>query len=175
MSHQNLAGSRKELVYLLLSSCIDHVHGPHTVRAEQTRGRAEKSADEGALRINLATMLAQMRAAQLGQRGSMFSFGLDWQSGHFFRRGSDGTAAIVATDNAGERWNAFAQFVDFPIIARHCSPPFPTGAFSIPWLVAATRLRTADKIPCSNAAGDGGHPGTVTSTGMTLQMPPRLA
>ena len=37
------------------------------------------------------------------------------------------------------------------------------------------RVEIAVRIPCNTAVGGGGHPGTVTSTGITLETPPQEA
>jgi hypothetical protein len=65
-SYEHLSRARKELMNLLLRSCVDHIHRPPAIRARQARCRPEEAADKRTFPVNLATMLTQMRAAQLG-------------------------------------------------------------------------------------------------------------
>ena len=104
---------------LLLGLGINHVHRPFAVGAEQTRGRPEEAANQRTLAVDLAAIRTQVRTAQIRKRMGMLGLGPGRQSCHFFGRSRHRPAAVVATDDAGKRRNALAQFVNFPIILGH--------------------------------------------------------
>ena len=108
---------------LFFGALIDHVHRPLSVRAQQTWRGAEQSADQRALVVDLAAVLAQMRAAQLGEGGIMLGLGLHRQPRHFGGRCGHRSAAIVAADDAGEARDATAQIVDLSIQSVQCGGP----------------------------------------------------
>lgn len=112
------------MVNFPLGSRIDHVYRPLAVGACQARGGSEQSADERALAVDLATVLAEVDAVQVVQRGGVFAFGFDGQPCHLLRGRGHRAAAVVAADDAGEGRNALAQLFDFSIVGGHGASPF---------------------------------------------------
>lgn len=131
-SQQHLPRVGQEMVNFPLGSRIDHVDRPLAVGACQARGGSEQSADERALAVDLATVLAEVDAVQMVQRGGVFAFGFDGQPCHLLRGRGHRTTAVVAADDAGEGRNALAQLFDFSIVGGHGASPFLLRTISRP-------------------------------------------
>ena len=76
-SYQHLPGTCQVAVDVVFGTRVDHVDRAHAVRAQQARRRAEQAADERPLAVGLATLFAQVRAAQVGQCRVVLGLGLD--------------------------------------------------------------------------------------------------
>jgi hypothetical protein len=64
--NQHLARRRKKLVDLLLCAWIDHHPGPFANWARESWRGSKQAADQRPLRVNGASILAKVRAAQRG-------------------------------------------------------------------------------------------------------------
>lgn len=118
---KHLPGAAKETMDFLLGISVDHVDRSLAIGAQHPWRGAKKTADQRALLIHLTTVLPQVRATELGQGGSVLSFRLDRQSGHFLCRHGDRATTIMATDDAAEGRNAPAQRLHrVDIRIRHC-------------------------------------------------------
>lgn len=117
--HQHLSGTSGEPVDLMLYPRIDHRRGTAAVRASQVRCCSEQPTDQGTLFVDLAPVRAEMGTLPLGKCCVMLGLALDGESGHFCRRSSDGSAAVVAPGYALERWNSEPKIADGLIVRRH--------------------------------------------------------
>lgn len=119
-SNQHMARLHKKTVYLLLYLRIDHHLRPLAIRTGESWRRSEQAADQRAYCIDLASIVTQVRAAQIGKRRLMFLVAFDWKPCHLFRGGGYRPAAIVTTGFALERGNMLSEKPDFLAVACHC-------------------------------------------------------
>lgn len=82
---------------LLLDFRIDHDLGSHPVWAGEAWRGAEQATDQRPFRVNLAAILAQVRAAVIGKGRRMRCLALDRKPRHLIGRSGDRPAAVVAT------------------------------------------------------------------------------
>jgi hypothetical protein len=104
-------------------TCVDHVNRTFAIWARQLRRCSEQTANKRAFAVNLATVLAQVDAVVIRQRGIVLRIGLYRQSGDFFRRSRDRATTIMTTDNAFERWDALPEIFDFFAVRSQTSMP----------------------------------------------------
>lgn len=119
MLNQYLARLCKELVNLFLYLWIDHQRRTISVRAEKARCRAKEAADQRALAVYLASLIAKIRATEFGQCGLMFLIAFLGKPCDLFCSGGDRATAIVASRFAGEYWNMVPKKTDFLAIFSH--------------------------------------------------------
>jgi len=74
-----------EPVNFLFGSGIDHVHRALAIGARQSGRGPEQAADQRALVINLAALLAEINAIVIGQGSLMLSIGFNRKPCYLFR------------------------------------------------------------------------------------------
>ena len=104
-SDQYLACLRVKEVDPLLNAWVDHPLGSTAIRTGESRRGSEQTTDQRALIVDLTTILAKVRAVQVGKRCRMLRFAFDRQPCHLFTGGRHRPAAIVTAGLAFEGWN----------------------------------------------------------------------
>lgn len=117
--NQYLARSCQETVNFLLHLRINHMRWSLAIRTWQARRRSKQAADQRAFTVYLASMVAQVWAAQFGQGRCMLLFAPDRKPGHLIRGCSDRPTTIVASRLACECRNASTEKTDLLTIFRH--------------------------------------------------------
>jgi hypothetical protein len=114
-----MARFHKKTVNLPFNSRIDHDLGPHAIRTGESWRCAEQTADQWTFRVDLASIVTQVRAAQIGERRLMFFVVFDWKPCHLFGRGGHRPAAVMTSGFALKRRNTLAEKFDFLTVACH--------------------------------------------------------
>jgi ribonuclease HII len=123
-SNQHLARINKKMVDMLLYSRVYHHLRPLAIRTGKSWRRSEQTADQRTFCINLASLVAKVRATQIGKRRFMLLVAFDRQPCHLFGGCGYRAAAVMTTGFALERWNTRSEKADFLTVAGHwlCNP-----------------------------------------------------